>query len=236
MLGRFTAVAAAIALALNFSAARAAHAGASDTPPDFTGAWKLDPSKSDMPARPDNGGRGGGARGGMSGGGRHGGGGGGWGGGMGRGGGGGGGGYGRHGGGDGDASGTPPDGASADAAGGGPAGARGGHMGFLPAFIRVAQTSSEIEFADSAGTEVREIALVAAPFDSNATQPKVPRDPGEWNKSKLDVEKMGPGDLKIREEFSLEDAGQTLVVKTHLDGGRDGSRDMKRVYRKASAS
>jgi len=235
MLGRFTAVAAAIALALNFSAAGAAHADASGTPPDFSGAWKLDPSKIDMPARPDNGGRGGGGRGGMmggGGGGRHGGGGG-WGGGMGRGGGGGG--YGRHGGGEeGDAPGTPPEGATAGVAAGAASG-RGGHLG-MPSYLRVAQTSAELEFSDSAGTEVREIALVAAPFDSNMTQPKVPRDPGEWEKNKLEVEKLGPGDLKIKEEFSLEDAGQTLVVKTHVDGGRNGSREIKRVYRKVSAS
>lgn len=242
MLGRSPAFAAAIALALTIPAASATRALASDSLPDFSGAWKLDPSKSDMPQRPQGaGGGGGGMRGGgmSGGGGRHGGGGGGGWGGRG-GGGGGGGGYGRHGGGggggggDADAS-TPPSDATAggDAAAGGHGGPR---PGWLPAFLRIAQTSTEVEFADSAGAEVREIALVAAPYDSNAAKPKVPRDPGEWDKSKLDVEKTGPGDLKIKEEFALEDGGQTLVIKTHMDGGRGGSRDVKRTYRKVSAS
>ena len=244
MSGRFTSIPVAIALALSLTAAIAARAGAPDTPPDLSGAWKLDPSKSDQPQRPEGGGPGGGGmRGGMGGGGggRHGGGGGGGGGGWGgggRGGGGGGGGFGRHGGGGGAGEGAPPPDA---AAGGDPAGAPGGghggpRPGWLPGFLRIAQTSKEIEFADSAGAEVREIALVAAPFDSNAAAPKVPRDPGEWNKSKLEVEKTGPGDLKIKEEFALEDGGQTLVIKTHMDGGRGGSRDLKRTYRRVSAS
>jgi hypothetical protein len=233
MLGRTPAIAAAIALVVSLSAAQATRADSSkDAQTDFTGTWRLDPSKSDMPKRPEGGG-GGGFRGGGggSGGGRHGGGGGGggWGG---RG---GGGGYGRHGGGgDGDEAGATP--GAEGASGGGSAGARGPHMGWLPGFLRIAQTHEEIEFADSAGSEVREIALVAGPYDSTKIAGKIPRDPGEWDKNKLQVEHLGPGEMKVREEFTLEDGGQTLVIKTHMEGGRSGeSRDMKRVYRKLSA-
>jgi len=205
----------AIALALTFKAATVARADASkDTPPDFTGAWRLDQGKSDLPKRPEGGGggRGGWGGGGGGGGGHHGGGG------FGGGGGGGGrGGYGRHGGGGGgDASSTPPpEGASAE---GGPQGEHGPRMGFLPRYLRVAQTHEEIEFADSAGTEVREIALVAGPYDSTKIAGKIPRDPGEWDKGKLNVEHLGPNDLKVRDELSLEDGGQTLVIKTHMEG------------------
>ncbi len=226
---RNTSLLVAIALALTLPAASTVHADdKSDAHADFTGAWKLDPAKSDKPpARPDGGG--GGRRGGWGGGG----------GGMGGGGFGGrggghrgGGGWGGGGGGD-EAGGGPPPGGGP---GGHPQGVRGPRPGMLPQFLRVAQTSQEIEFADSAGTEVREIALVAGPYDSTKIAGKIPRDPGEWDKAKLNVEHLGPGEMKIREELSLEDGGQTLVIKTHMEGGRDGqSRDIKRVYRKVSA-
>jgi len=83
---------------------------------------------------------------------------------------------------------------------------------------------------------VREIALVAGPYDSTKIDGKIPRDPGEWEKDKLTVEHLGPNEMKVKEELSLEDKGQTLVIKTHMEGGRSGeSREFKRVYRRISA-
>jgi hypothetical protein len=109
-------------------------------------------------------------------------------------------------------------------------------MGWLPGYLRVAQTHEEVEFADSAGSEVREIALVAGPYDSTKIAGKIERDPGEWDKTKLKVERLGPGEMKIKEELTLEDGGQSLVIKTHMEGGKSGeSRDMKRVYKRVSA-
>jgi hypothetical protein len=227
---RTPALVAAIALALSFPAAHAARADTSkDAAPDFSGTWRLDPSKSDLPGGGHGGQRGGGMYGGGGGGGRHGG----WGGGGGGGYGGGGGGWGRHrgSGGEGAEGGASPE-ANAGAPGGG--GDRV-HMGWLPGFLRVSQTNAEVEFADSAGAEVREIALVAGPYDSTKIAGKIPRDPGEWDKDKLKVERLGPNEMKIREEFALEDGGQTLVIKTHAEGKDGNGRDMKRVYHRVGA-
>jgi hypothetical protein len=187
---------------------------------DLTGAWQLDPSKSDRPQRGMGGGgmRGGGMGGGMRGGG-------GMGGGMGRGMGGG-----RH-----TRGGPPGEGVGEGTAQGDrPAGDRGMRLG-LPRFLRIATTDTGLALEDSSGAVMREIALVPLPANETSVEHRAPRTPGAWKGDKLEVEREDSRGGKITETFSLEDKGATLVVKTKMTRSQGGDFEIKRVYHKVGA-
>ena len=216
--------------ALTSATPPAAQAGAaSNTSPDLTGDWQLDPAHSDMPPSGGGGEHGehGGGGGGGGGGGHHGGGGGYGGGGYGGGGGGyGGGGGGRgghHGGGGGGGTGS----ANAEGSGGG----RGGRGPRLPALIHITQTPTLVSFEDSSGVVLQEIATVAAAADTMTRAPGALHVAGTWDSGKLTVTHEGPNG-KVKETWQLEKSGDAIDQVVAFQSEQSGSRTMKRVYRR----
>ena len=176
--------------------------------PEFTGTWRLDPERSDLPQR---------GEGGMSRGMRHDGAGGGPGDGM------------REGGREGGRGGRM-------GGGGDRGGARrppGAMAPVLPPLIHVTQTHSMVSLEDSTGAVLEEISLLAAAADTLAHAPGAQVSHGAWQDSALVVERGGKNGFSLTRAISLEDGGQVLVMRTHFetpDGGR--ARDFRRVYRR----
>ncbi len=211
-------------------AAPRADASNDKTPPDLSGQWRLDPSRSDHPGRPGGGGgwSGGPRMGGRGGGGFPGGRRGGWG---------GGGGWGRGGGG----GGGEPGGEPGDSPGGeggdrpeGQGGAPGGRMMRMPDLVRIEEGEAFVRLADSTGTAIEEIATRGEDADTTSLPPEVPRLIGQWKGDRLEVKHDNGRGGKITETYSLEDKGRTLVLKTKVEGRR--TFEFKRVYQKVDAS
>ena len=232
---RFAAVILAITLLAGPRAA-AAGAPATTTGKDLSGTWKLDRAKSDspMPPRGMHGGPPGGEMGGPPGGGLPdmGGGvrgpegeGGSFGGGAPGMGGvtrGGGGGEGHHGEGGGPEGGPPRE-----------DGDRGMRRPGLPPYMKISSTTEVIAIADSAGATVQQITLKDLPADTPAISKSAPHVPGVWKNDKLTVTRTNSRGVKVTETFSLEDKGQTLVVKTKMEPPDGQGFEFKRVYRRA---
>lgn len=193
------------------STSGATHVIATVTPPDFTGEWRLDPSRSDLPQW--RGGRGGGGFGG--------------GGGMGGGRRGGGGGTGR-GGVRGEFGGRPRGSGDAGDAGDGQRPVR------LPALFHVTQTAKIVSFEDSTGAVVQEIATVPAAADTFDRAPGALHLLGAWNGATLELTREGRNGAKRVETWSLADNGATLVSEIKLQGDERTDRSIKRVYRRVS--
>ena len=207
-----------VAATTGSSAMAPARAADDKQPPDLTGQWRLDPSRSDTMQRPEGGGgRRGGGRGG---------GGGGWGGGLGGGGwrGGGRGGSGGGGGG-GDEGGSSGDQAEA---------AR--RPARLPDLMHVTQTESVVSFEDSSGAVIQEITTVDAKDDTLTHAPNAQVLHGKWKGSHLEIERQGGRGGKATETISLEDKGEALVIDVKLSGGSGPAREFKRVYHKVTSS
>jgi hypothetical protein len=182
--------------------------------PDLTGAWRLDPNRSQLPPRHDvSGSRHGHLMGHMG----HGGG---WGGG-----------------------GMRPGGSGGD--GGESAevgdrrsgrGARGvaGRPMPLPDLMRVAQSDSLIEIADSTGMAIADIATGAALTDGDSSPFRIQRQPGEWKGSRLEVNRDLNGAVKITDTWELKDKGGTLEIATRVVPEDGPTLDFKRVYRRVA--
>jgi hypothetical protein len=102
----------------------------------------------------------------------------------------------------------------------------------LPPLMRVTQTGSQLRIEDSDGTLVQEIGTNG---DSRGTDAAL--SAGQWKSGRLEVRREGRNGMTMVQTFSLEDQGRSLVVRT--TSPRSGSmpaRDMKRVYRRVSAS
>jgi hypothetical protein len=172
-------------------AATSARASSDKKPPDLSGEWRFDPSRSDHPGRP--GGEGGWSRGprmgGRSGGGFPGGRRGGWGG----------------GGGD-----------RPEESGGTP----GGRMARLPDLVRIEEGATYVRLADSTGTAIEEIATLGDDADTTSLPPEVPRLIGQWKGDRLEVKHDNGRGGKITETYSLEDKGRALVLKTKVEARR----------------
>jgi hypothetical protein len=201
----------------------AAGAAEKTGPPDLSGTWKLDASRSDHP--PGAGARGGPGGPGMSGGGMGGGMEGGMAGGHGMGGGQGG---HHHQGGEG---GPPPQGAGADGAR--PGGARPMR---LPDAIHVTQTAQIVSFEDTTGAVIREIATVVAAADTFPPAPGAQHVRGTWDAGKLHVSNEGPRG-KVTETISLEGKGKTMVIDVKIEPAGDmPPREFKRVYTRVAGT
>ncbi|HKB76789.1 MAG TPA: hypothetical protein VKC58_09370, partial [Myxococcales bacterium] len=201
-------------------------------PPDLTGEWLLDPSRSDAPPTrgSQGGGRGGSGRGGGGGGmggGRRG---------MGGGGGGGMGGGGMGGGGFRGSFGGRPRGGPGGAGGEGEAGAGGEAQRpmRLPPRIHVTQTAKIVSVEDSSGAVIEEIATVPAAADTFDRAPGAVHVLGEWSGKALELTHEGPNGSKRVETWSLGNNGATLVSEVKIEGGEMPARSFKRVYRRVT--
>ena len=206
-----------------------AQAGSPKPPPDLSGQWRLDPSRSDTPGRPSGGGGSRGPRMGGRGGGGFPGGGGGIPGGRG---GGGRGGWGRRGGGGGEGGGEGGPG-EAGGPGGGDAQRGGGQRMRLPDFMRIEQSEAFVTLEDSSGTALQEITTRGGSADTTSLPPDVPRLLGQWKKDQLEVKHEDARGGTITETYSIEDKGQSLVLKTKVEGRR--TLEFKRVYQRVNA-
>ena len=183
--------------------------GASNQMQDLTGYWRFDPSRSDMPKRPEGGGD---SRGSRSGGG-------GWGGGRG--------GHAGRGGMGGE--GRMGRGRGGDAG----EGAGGRRHARLPDLMHVTQATTVVSFEDSTGAVIREIVTVSAKADTFAHAPNAEQLTGIWKGDQLEVERAGRGGSKITETVSLEDKGRLLVIHTKMKPDGDApSMEFKRVYQR----
>jgi hypothetical protein len=195
-------------------------------PPDLTGEWLLDPSRSDAP--PGRvGGRGGygrGGGGGGMGGGRRG---------MGGGGGEGMGGGGMGGGGFRGSFGGRPRGGSGE---GGEAAAGGEAQRPLrmPARIHVTQTAKIVSVEDSSGAVIEEIATVPAEADTFDRAPGALHVLGAWNGKALELTREGANGSKRVETWSLAENGASLVSEVKIEGDERSQRSFKRVYRRVT--
>lgn len=209
--------AAGLAGALAVAIASPAFAGKTTQPPDLSGQWLLDRSRSETPS----------PRGGMGGwGGRHGGGGGFPG---------GGGGFpgGRAGGGE---WGREPRGEEE----GGPADStRGaGRTARLPDRIRIRESGGNVVVSDSTGADLLEIRAAgpAGSADARGASAATVLLDGKWKGDRLEVERTGPRGGTIKETYRLEDKGRSLVVETKIErNGRRPAMSFKRVYERVSA-
>lgn len=194
---------ASLVAALAATSPSPAAAGKAKQPPDLSGQWRLDPSRSEGPRGREGRGswrgrRGGG--GGFPGGGR----GGGWGGGRG-----------------------------ADEARGPADSTRGsaGRMARLPDWIRVDETAGHVVFSDSTGAALLEVLTGGSADGAGHGSVAVLQLEGKWNGDRLQVERSGPRGGKIVEKYKLEDEGRTLVIETKIESnGRRPSMSFKRVY------
>jgi hypothetical protein len=176
--------------------------------PDLSGVWRFDPSKSDLPRRPDGMGGPGGPRegGGWRGGGHEG---------------------GRMGAGS-------PGGPGGE---GRPGGGEGGGMRRmrLPDLFHVKQESNSLLIADSTGQAVEQIVTSGAA--KPAPSGDVAREIGHWTGDQLKVERESPRGGAITEIFQLSNGGRTLVVRTTMPAmGDRPAREFKRVYVRQSGS
>ncbi len=190
-------------LVATFIGARAAYSGESKHPPDLSGTWRFDPSRSDAPPAWGGGGHGGGGHGG----GGHGGGGGGWGGHHG----------GYHGGG---GYGGGPEGSSES----GQAHARPMR---LPDILRIEEQPEYVVLEDSTGADLMQIVIGDGKVTSNPAA-AVLRAQGEWKKDQLEAKHEDDRGFKITQTYALEDKGRTLEITTKIEGRR--SFEGKRVY------
>jgi hypothetical protein len=201
---------ASLAAALAATAPSPVAAGKANQPPDLSGQWRLDPSRSESPRgsggrgswRGRRGGGGGvpGGRGGFPGG-R---GGGGWGGGRGE-----------------DEARGPADSTRRTAA----------RMTRLPDWIRVDETAGHVVFSDSTGAALLEVRTGGSADGAGHGGAAALQLEGKWNGDRLEVERTGPRGGKIVERYQIEDRGRTLVVETKIDSnGRRPSMSFKRVY------
>jgi hypothetical protein len=183
---------------------------------DLTGAWELEPKRSDSMQRPEGGPMGRGPRDGMGGPGRMGGPGGVGGGGR------------RPGGFGGDADRGPR--------GGGPGGPGGAARPVrLPDRMHVTMTATLVSFEDSNGTVLQEITTLGAAKDTLAHAPRALVLSGQWNGEKLVVQRAGPRGGKVMETVTLEDEGDLLVIRTKIESSGDvPAREFKRAYRRVT--
>jgi hypothetical protein len=215
------AVTASLAAALAV-APGAASAGKPKAPPDLSGQWRLDPSKSENPA--PRGGRGGwGGRGGGGGGfpgGR-----GGWG--------------GRRGGEGGEGGGGEEGGRERGGEGRGQADSTRAMMTRairLPDWLRIDETGDHVTFSDSTGVQLLEVVTSEA-ADSTATPSRaLLLVDGTWKGDRLQVERTGPRGAKITSKYTLKDKGRTLEIETKIESnGPRPSMTFKRVYDKVTS-
>jgi hypothetical protein len=202
--------------------------------PDFTGEWRLDPKRSDAPARPGPDGSGAGSgRGGM------------WGGGGAGGRGGSGSGRGGWSGGRGGAGGWSGGGAGGIRVGtggrergakGDAAAAPGARPVRLPELMHVTQTDGLVSFEDSTGAVLQEITTLGGKADTLVHAPGAQVIPGGWKDGALEFERKTPRGGTIHQSITLDDAGNTLVFHTILEGGDMPKREFKRVYQRTTDS
>lgn len=196
-----------------------AFAGEPKRPPDLSGEWRLDPSRSDSPSTAMRGGGGGRSRG------RRG----------------GGGGFPRGGGGfPGGGGGFPGGGGGRGGWGGRSGGSEGGDSSRfasrpprLPATLRVAQSAEAVVLEDSLGTALQAILIDGAPTGPGDLAASVPRYTGEWKGNRLEVKHTDDRGSKITEVYTLEDKGRSLELKTKVEGRR--TFEVKRVYDRVGA-
>jgi len=186
----------------------AAIAGTPKPPPDLSGNWRFDPSRSDAPPA-------------MGGGGHHGG--------YGGGGGGGGGGWGGHHGG-----GYHGGGGYGGGSEGGPEGgqARSRPMR-LPDLLRIEEQPEYVVLEDSTGADLMQIVIGGGKVAPNPTA-TVPRVQGEWKKDQLEAKHQDERGFKVTQTYALEDNGRTLEITTKVEGRR--SFESKRVYARQTKS
>jgi hypothetical protein len=206
--------AASLVAALVVAPVSPASAGKAKRPPDLSGQWRLDPSRTELPrpraGRGEWGGRGGGGfpggRGGFPGGrgGAPGGRGGDWG--------------GRRGG---DHGRGPADSARAGAA----------RLARLPNWIRIDETLDHVTIRDSTGLALLEVVTSAKERAEDRPSSAVLLLGGTWKGDRLEVERTGPRGGRITEKYRLEDKGRTLVIETRIEpNGRRPAMTLKRVY------
>jgi hypothetical protein len=195
----------------------------SDTPPNFSGTWTLDASRSDdlrkmMGSGPGGAGRGAG-----------------W--------------HGERGQGTGGAPDRAPGGRRGGRAGrrgtGGPGGPRGDRpshaVGRLPDRFTLVQTAGLLQMTDSTGTEVRRIVTTGdaapAPGGSNEKAGEVAPLQGHWKGEDLEIELGGPNGGGLTQTMVLADGGNTLKVTTRVTPAGDRSPfEFTRVYARVAGS
>jgi hypothetical protein len=211
--------AAALAAALAVAPVTTATAGKAKQPPDLSGQWRLDPSRSELPRpRGDRGawrgrggaggprGRGGfpGDRGGLPSGRR-----GDWGGPRG-----------------GDEGRGPADSARAGAA----------RAPRLPQWIQIKETPDHVTISDSTGMALLDVVTRAKEGATEESSSAVLLLDGKWKGDRLEVARTGPRGGKVTEEYRLEDRGRTLVIETRIEpGGGRPAMSFKRVYSRVNS-
>jgi hypothetical protein len=211
--------AASMAAALAVLPAAHAEAGKAKQPPDLSGEWRLDPTRSESPhPRAGRGGWGGRGGGGFPGGRRGGRGGGGMGGGM-------------EGGMRGGERGGDEDRGPADSTRGGAA-----RMGRLPDWIRIDATAGRVLFSDSTGAALLLVRTGSGGTGAEAEPGARLELDGTWKGDRLEVKETGPRGGKVEQQYQLEDKGRTLVIQTKIEpSGPRPSITVKRVYNRVES-
>jgi hypothetical protein len=140
----------------------------------------------------------------------------------------------RHGGGDTDGDGGEGAEVGDRRGGHGPRGVAGRPMP-LPDRMRVAQSDSLIEIADSTGMAIADLATGAAPPEVDSSPFRTERLPGEWKGSRLTVSRDLHGAVRITDTWELKDKGRTLEIGTRVVPEDGPTLDFKRVYRKVAS-
>ena len=104
----------------------------------------------------------------------------------------------------------------------------------MPDVMHVTQTASLVSFEDSTGVVFEEVATAGAAADTFLRAPGALHVAGRWMEGRLIIDRPSQGKMAVSDTLSLEDAGRSLVVRTHVAGGDFAARDWKRVYRSAA--
>jgi hypothetical protein len=103
----------------------------------------------------------------------------------------------------------------------------------LPDVLRIEQSEAFVTLEDSSGTAIQEITTRGGSADTTSLPPDVQRLLGQWKKDQLEVKHEDARGGTITETYSLEDKGQSLVLKTKIEGRR--TFEFKRVYERVNA-
>jgi hypothetical protein len=103
----------------------------------------------------------------------------------------------------------------------------------LPDLMHVTQTANLVSFEDSSGAVLQEITTLGGAKDTLFHAPRAQVLTGEWKSDKLQVQRPGPGKMKMTEIITLEDKGDLLVIRTKIESSGDlPAREFKRAYRR----
>ena len=127
--------------------------------------------------------------------------------------------------------------------GGPPEGRHGRGPGRLPESVTVVQTVGTVELQDSTGVVLRRIITADSTAASTPglsakekDQSVVETSRGTWEGQNLVVRSPGPDGHEVTQTYSLTDDGQTLKVTTHREAvGDRPAVDFTRVYHKTKS-